>query len=407
MPTNKNLTALLAGLLFLTGCGGGSIGTNNLDPVNQTEPQATVSTTGKHHKGIGPDARKDYRRAMYDDCAKEIGYTDCSISGNGWFYPWNELPKVHISSSNTQQEVWAIRRAIGILNRSLPVEYRHNYQITRRTFSGIDRDDQVERSKSLVPEGVIHVEIYPYDDPESGGVAWTNGKRGYALGDRVNYDLATPHGMRALIDTMVHEFLHAFGLSGHPHAVHTSIMSYRHYREGELDSVPLIDAAILYDLYEWGSWDTEIKLVSDYAGGVHFGVDSLHQGTAIIPWVDAGHIAAPRLDELSGRASYSGTLVGYADDEPVHGDADLSINFNRGTGVARFHRIADWNGNSWNRSGYRYDLDLYGHYFDSTIDSQDRDGIPDVVGAFYGFEAETVAGTLQRPEITAAFGAVK
>ncbi len=117
--------------------------------------------------------------------------------------------------------------------------------------------------------------------------------------------------------------------------------------------------------------------------------------------------STPRLDELSGRASYSGTLIGYADDEPVHGDADLSINFNRGTGEARFHRIADWDGNSWNRSGYRYDLGLYGHYFDSTIDSQDQDGIPDVVGAFYGFEAETAAGTLQRPEITAAFGAVK
>ena len=393
-------------MLTLVGCGGGSIGIDSSDPVNQTgREQGAVSWSEAHHKGIGPDARQDYRQAMYEDCALER--EDCSLSGDGWFHAWNQLPEVHVSSNSTQQEIWAIRRAIGILNRSLPVEYRHTYQITRRTFSGVGRDDQVERSKSLVPEGVIHVEIYPYDDPEFGGIAWTDGERGYALGDRVNYDLSTPHGMRALIDTMVHEFLHAFGLSGHPHAVHTSIMSYRHYREGELDSVPLIDASILYDLYEWRSWDTDMKRVADHAGGVHFGVHSLHQGTAVIPWVDAGHIAAPRLDELSGRASYSGTLIGYADDEPVHGDADLSINFNRGTGVARFHRIEDWDGNSWNRNGYRYDLSLYGHYFDSTIDSQDRDGIPDVVGAFYGFEAETAAGTLQRPEITAAFGAVK
>ena len=395
-------------MLALAGCGGGSIGIDSPDPVNQTgREQGAVSWSEAHHRGIGPDARQDYRQAMHDDCLKDDGYTDCSVSGNGWFYPWNELPKVHISSSSTQAEIQAIRRALGILNRSLPEEYRLNYQITRRTFSGVDRDNQVSRSESLVPEGVIHAEIYPYDDPEFGGVAWTDGERGYALGDEDDYDLSTPYGMRPMVDTMVHEFLHAFGLLAHPHAVHTSIMSYRHHREGELDNVPLIDVAMLYDLYEWGYWDTDMKRVADHAGGVHFGVDNLHQGTAVIPWVDAGHIAAPRLDELSGRASYSGTLVGYAADEPVHGDADLSINFNRGTGEARFHRIADWDGNWWNRNGYRYDLSLYGHYFDSASDWQNRDGIPDVVGAFYGFEAETAAGTLQRSEITAAFGAVK
>ena len=303
--------------------------------------------------------------------------------------------------------VWVIRRALGILNRSLPEEYRLRYQTTRRTFSGVDREDQVSRSRSLVPEGVIHVEIYPYDDPESGGVAWTDGERGYALGDESDYDLSTPDRMRPLVDTLVHEFLHALGFGGHPHPVHTSILSYRHHREGELDNVPLIDVSMLYDLHEWGSWDTGMKMVADHAGGVHFGTYSLHRGIVVIPWVDAGHIAAPRLNELSGRASYSGSLVGYAATEPVLGVADLSIDFNGGTGEARFHRIYDWKGNWWNRNGYRYDLGLYGHYFDSSSDARDRDGIPDVAGAFYGFEAETAAGTLQRPEITAAFGAVK
>ena len=185
-------------------------------------------------------------------------------------------------------------------------------------------------------------------------------------------------------------------------------MSYRYHSEGEIDRVPLIDVGMLHDLYGWGFWDGEMRRVTEHEGGVHFGVDNLHRGTAVIPWVDARYLAAPRPNELSGSASYDGTLVGYAaNGTALYGDADLSVHFGRRTGVARFHRIEDWDGNSWNRSGYRYDLSLYGHYFDSTIDSQDRDGIPDVVGAFYGFEAETAAGTLQRPEITAAFGAVK
>ena len=197
-------------------------------------------------------------------------------------------------------------------------------------------------------------------------------------------------------------------LVAHPQEIHTSIMSYRYHLKGEIERVPLIDVAMLHDLYGWGFWDGEMKRVTEHEGGVHFGVDNLHRGTAVIPWVDASYLAAPRPNELSGSASYDGTLVGYAaNGTALYGDADLSVHFGRGTGVARFHRITDWDGNSWNRSGYRYDLSLYGHYFDSTIDSQDRDGIPDVVGAFYGFEAETAAGTLQRPEITAAFGAVK
>ena len=286
-------------VLFLTACGGS--GSTSPDPVNQAGPQESVIAWSRaHHKGIGPDARRDYRQAMYDYCAKEIGRASCSISGRGWFYPWNQLPEVHVSSSSTQEEVWVIRRTLSILNRSLPQEYRLSYQTTSQTFSGLDRDSQLERSESLVPEGVIHAEIYPYNDPESGGIVWTDGTTGFALGDENDYDLSVPNGLRPMVDTMVHEFLHALGLLAHPHPIHTSIMSYRHHREEELDSVPLIDVAMLYDLYEWGSWGTEKKMVADYADGVRFRVDSLHRGTVVIPWVDAGHIVAPRLDELSG-----------------------------------------------------------------------------------------------------------
>jgi len=35
---------------------------------------------------------------------------------------------------------------------------------------------------SLVPQGVIHAEIYSHGDPESAGAAWTGGERGFALG---------------------------------------------------------------------------------------------------------------------------------------------------------------------------------------------------------------------------------
>ena len=124
MEQKHTIVILLVLMLALVGCGGGSIGIDSSDPVNQTgREQGAVSWSEAHHKGIGPDARQDYRQAMYEDCALER--EDCSLSGEGWFHAWNQLPEVHVSSNSTQQEVWAIRRAIGILNRFLPVEYRH------------------------------------------------------------------------------------------------------------------------------------------------------------------------------------------------------------------------------------------------------------------------------------------
>lgn len=85
------------------------------------------------------------------------------------------------------------------------------------------------------------------------------------------------------------------------------------------------------------------------------------------------------------------------------------LNFgDTGSGSALFDQIHAHDGTTWsmwNRRGYRYVLNLYAHYFDSGSDPRDQDGIPDVVGAFYGWDSEVAAGTLQRLEITAAFGA--
>ena len=172
-------TALLAAMLVIAGCGGG--GSSNPDSVNQTGPQAAVSTTGIHHYGIDPDARQDYKQAMYDDCVEEIDRASCSVSGRGWFYHWNQLPKVHISANSTPEGTYVIRRALGILNRSLPEEYRLGYETTNRTFSGVDRDDRTSRAESIVPEGVIHAETYSYYDLEHSGWAWTDGNRGLPI----------------------------------------------------------------------------------------------------------------------------------------------------------------------------------------------------------------------------------
>ncbi len=405
-------------VLLVAACGGGSgEPAAGYGQLSEIKPKEGVIWSAARHPGIGFDARQDYKKAMYDDCVKDSGISGCSISGRGWFERWSQVPVIVVPRSSTQEEVWVINRAISVLNRSLPEDMRLRSSYTYQTFAGIGRENSREHAERLVRPGTIHAEIYPYDDPDSAGFAWTDGERGYAFGDERNYDFSSlDEGrvrweMRSAVDTMVHEFLHALGLLAHPHPVHTSALSYRHHRKGEPDSVPLVDVAVLYDMYGWGYWSGGGKLFTETSGGVQFGVNNLHHGTALIPWVDAGYMAAPKPDALSGWASFKGKLVGYtASGFTANGRTRLSVNFGTSSGSAQFDNIQAYDGTTWsmwNRRGFQYDLKLYAHYFDSSTDPRDRDGIPDVVGAFYGWEAEVAAGTLQRPEITAAFGAEK
>ena len=116
----------------------------------------------------------------------------------------------------------------------------------------------------------------------------------------------------------------------------------------------------------------------------------------------------PRLFSLKGRVSYEGQLVGKTTllQQNVAGVAELGFDLGRHEGDVHFHTIRHWDGRMWNRNGYRYALNVYGAYFDSFVEGNDQaKHVPDVVGAFYGYDGEVAAGTLQRTDLTAAFGA--
>ena len=420
MTTFRTIT-LAVGLLLLAACSGGSNQIASDSPMIDVDPQAAYFLwPGAWHLSIGADGRQDYKDAMYDDCVKGDGYPDCATSQDEWFVPWSQVPVVAIPRTSSQEEVWVIRRALSIVNRSLPDSSKLKASWTNRSLVGFNPVTDYDPTEDKIPVGTMHVEIYPYDDPEGSGFGWTVGERAYALGDQIDHDLnADEDGlhedMRWAIKTMVHEFLHALGFMGHPHGIHTSILSYRHHLKGELDNVPLVDAAVLYDMYDFGHWAEVIDLVADTLDGVQFGVYGLYDEddedlSALIPWVDAGYMPPPTSDALLGSASYQGGLAGIitSSGDYAKGDVTLSVNFDTGSGSARFDQIwalEEDRSRMWNRRGWTYGLNLYAQYFDSSTDPRDQDSIPDVVGAFYGWDAEVAAGTLQRPEITAAFGA--
>ena len=405
MRTITALSLAATGLLLLAACGGDAPVANHGPTTVGIAPQEQAySYSGTRRRDVSHSGRKDYKEAMYVDCERQ-NTPGCSVSGRGWFVRWIRAPS-HVAipdpemGYSTYDEEDVIRRAVAIVNRSLPESKRLAVKYTDRTFAGNVIGTKVAYSDmQRVKPGEIHAEILALVG--TSGRGWTNGRKGMAFVRES--EMANPE---YAVQTMVHEIMHALGLMGHPHHTHTSVLSYQHQSTVVFDNVPLIDMAVLYEMNGWGHWSGSIKTVLGTVDGVQFGVHDLDSGAARIPWVDAGFMPLPHEDALRGKASWTGTLVGKTTGlaQDVHGIAELGVDFdNSFDGWASFHTIRRWNGTMWNRRGWRYDLYVNDYYFDSN----DEDGIPDVVGAIYGAEAEVVAGTLQRPEITAAFGAEK
>lgn len=94
-----------------------------------------------------------------------------------------------------------------------------------------------------------------------------------------------------------------------------------------------------------------------------------------------------------GSVSYEGTLVGFLlDGTTTHGDAKLTVDLNTLTGSARFTDIK-----------YFHDL-----FYDFTVNGntfKSRNG--ELGGAFFGDRHQGAGGVIARPDLIAAFGAMR
>ena len=230
------------------------------------------------------------------------------------------------------------------------------------------------------------------------------------------------------MDTLVHEILHA--LDRHhpdPQLFPETIMLipaqsrdnhtlypldrdallawYSHLRHGSTV------ASLAEDLGPWS--DTSTHLLGEFSAGgedISFGV-ALRNGLAQ-PWATG---PAPLTDladntELSGTASWSGRLLGFTPEaQPVAGAADLTITLDSLDGALEFTEMEHWSAGQapgsagsatlWDDGHLSYTVEVRGNTFtriggDSGI----------VTGAFLGTEHQAMGGTLQRDDLSAAFG---
>ena len=232
------------------------------------------------------------------------------------------------------------------------------------------------------------------------------------------------------VATFLHEFLHALGLTGHttvetyPESIMTGI--------GEQLAVPAIDAAGLRVLLtqldtvtfqesitvaSLGPWSAEsVNLkgeVSASDGPLSFGVR--HGNGLSVPWDDGALSTTPLAGNpaLSGMATWQGELVGFTPSaRPVRGNAEVGINIATMNGTADFTELQSWTagpvpgeigtGAQWGDGDLNYSITVGGNFLRSTGGDQGA-----VNGRFLGEAHGGVVGSLERRDLTAAFGATR
>ena len=161
----------------------------------------------------------------------------------------------------------------------------------------------------------------------------------------------------------------------------------------------------------YGYWSSSSLHIAGNGPQANFGV-AMRNGIAE-PWAH-GHLPKTYLADnqsLPGRATWAGTLLGLTPEAAaVVGDAEISVSLSTMTGRADFTNLEAWaantapgdagTGTQWLDGDLGYAIAIRGNTFRETNGDAGR-----LTGAFTGATHEGAAGTLDRTDLTAAFGA--
>ena len=225
---------------------------------------------------------------------------------------------------------------------------------------------------------------------------------------------------------IVHELLHALGISGHVNSVQfpDSVMGTSgEYFPNPGHIIGRIDREILQAMYmsqlpgiynDWGQWsDVAYHVMAESEDGV------IRFGTALFnglpsPWVRGVMPNTTLADnsELSGSATWVGYLLGFSGPSAISGDAELEVQLSTLTDVnneqdLRFRDIYFINQREEDEPWFStrnidYKVNVTGNWFRNVLDDGYEQGF--VQGAFLGAEHEHMGGTVKRTDMVAAFG---
>ena len=343
-------------------------------------------------------------------------------------------PTLHLAEGATGHERAITLYAVALINRALPYDW--HLHIGPDVPAG--RAHQWQQGLPYIPDSQIFIEWHRqsasgraspavghqdrlaiYDDQQG---RWEN-KQLRASAVEMDSDFFDSRPDYQAVSVMIHELLHGLGFRGHvPCATYSdSNMCNAWFR---LDgSLPDIDIAALQALYlrlqestepeelstqSLGAWDDESADITGELGPVAFGVR--HANNVSVPFTAGPEPSRPLAESrLSGTVTWYGDLLGVTPKlSTVAGDSAISVDLTTMNGTASFTNLKSFSalvvptpeeGIMWGDGTLDYDIRVGSNYLYSTGGDA---GV--VSGSFYGDDHGYVGGTLERSDLTAAFG---
>ncbi len=443
------IAAILATVMsMLAACGGGGSGSGPqtmMDPPPRMDPPARPQGDPARYgtETDGPTA------------AEVLDYLGVFASGGPWpsasgeeyshsrpgLSVFREPATLRIAEGTDDHQRAMILHGVAMVNRALPYQ-RH---------IRIGPDAPALAPWAEVPDGQIFVDFAPHEDwethdPDDDVTAFhgyaryrysvtedgerSRAGRKYARIYMLN-DLSPAD--RSTMFTMVHELLHAIGSTGHADldkypdsflGANVPRAKRNVTQLGPIDIAAIAAAGKIFtrlgaaalqpeDLTaeNLGPWETEAVTLSDTLYGMSWGVR--HRNGLSVPWTDGSDPATVLADNraLRGTATWNGELLGFTPElYPVAGKAGIAVDLATMDGRGDFTELQSWaagsgpgvlgTGLQWNTGSLGYTITVGGNYLRSTGGDAGT-----VNGRFYGSSHEGVSGTLERSDLTAAFGA--
>lgn len=381
---------------------------------------------GRLNDGAGIEALHAFFEEYLESAASEF-LGDPNIHNKALRY--RTPPVVHLVGSPTDLEIQETIAALQFVNAGLPESAKLRMG---ETLWGMSFPDGPVNRADWPLENVIAIDFQDAQDAFEEDGSRTPGTT-YADNEfradgsikwsyiRMGRIVDGPGGTtrQPLTGTVAHELVHALGIYGHvdPFRWRSMMNSW-----GVSNVSWPIDREALHALYDrlqpgdslplnFGPWASDSLHIHGNGPFAGFGV-ALRNGYAE-PWAYGDLPDGDLADNsaLSGFVTWTGTLLGLTPDAAaVRGDAKVGIDLELMAGRADFTRLDTWSaapgavgtGTTWGNGALGYTIVVRGNTFRETGGDAGR-----LTGGFTGLSHEGVAGTLERTDLTAAFGGAR
>ncbi|MDE0342643.1 MAG: thrombospondin type 3 repeat-containing protein [Deltaproteobacteria bacterium] len=345
---------------------------------------------------------------------------------------WPEAPVVRIQGQASSLEQDMVASTVQLINAALPESYKITLGSPLPEDSGEVANTIRIKFVPVSPRGAgattynrLSTSADGYKVVADSYIEFYRNTNSYR--DAIGASDAGVVSVRRAVILLAHEMMHALGLDAHPSASHPTILEgtagiYLVEQNGLRQPLSLlypIDREALRALYSlepgsnplslgrWAGTSTHI-----HGNGPHAGFGVALRNSYAEPWAYGYRpdtdLAANR--NLSGTVTWMGELLGFSDRAPVAGDAEIGVNLGALDGRADFTSLETWaadtapgaegTGTQWLDGDLGYTIAVTGNTFSKTGGDA---GV--LTGIFTGRNHEGAAGTLERDDLTAAFGA--